>query len=135
MAYLGPQRGFLERSGSGTTHDPSSLLGLAGMLAATPEYTLGDKWGYLRGTRASMHALWPQIVAMDLREDAATLDVPLILIQGAHDRVTSPELTRAYFNALEAPEKELHVFEDSAHSALFEEPDAFNAMLRDHATR
>ncbi len=135
LAYLGPQRGWLERSGSGTTHDPISLLQLVGMLAATPEYTIGNKWGYLHGTRASMQQLWPQIVAMDLRISAATLAVPLVIVHGAHDRVTPPTLSRAYFDALIAPEKTFHIFENSAHSALLEEPEQFNALLREHTGR
>lgn len=130
MIYLGAQRGWLDASGSGTAHDPISLLQLFGMLVHTPEYTLGDKWRYLRGGRASMQRLWPQVIALNLADNAANLDVPIVLIHGAHDRVTPLALTKAYFDALNAPEKEFFVFANSAHSALLEEPEAFNTLLR-----
>jgi pimeloyl-ACP methyl ester carboxylesterase len=130
VAYLGPQRSWLEPSGAGTTHDPISVLQLAGMLAKTPEYTVADKWRYLKGSRGSMQQLWPQIVAMDLREDVTTLDVPLILIHGVHDRVTTVEITRSFMESLTATDVKFHSFEDSAHSALLEEPDTFNAIVR-----
>lgn len=130
MIYLGSQRGWLDELEAGTARDPISLLQLLGMLVDTPEYTLGEKWRYLRGNRASMHRLWPQLITLNLAEDAASLDVPIVLIHGAHDRVTPPSLTKAYFDLLSAPEKEFHIFANSAHSALLEEPKAFNALLK-----
>lgn len=51
---------------------------------------------------------------------------------GRHDFTANPELSRAYFEAIHAPVKGLYVFEDSAHSPLFEEPErATEILLRD----
>jgi pimeloyl-ACP methyl ester carboxylesterase len=49
--------------------------------------------------------------------------------------VISPELGEQYFEILEAPEKELIWFENSAHGAPFEEPQKFNELVRQTARR
>jgi len=81
IAYIGPQRSWLEASGSGTTHEPLSMLQLAGMLARTQE----------------------------------------------------SELTQSFMDGLTATDVTFHSFEGAAHSALFEAPDAFNAIVRENA--
>jgi hypothetical protein len=51
---------------------------------------------------------------------------------GAHDLTANPELSRTYFDRIEAPVKGSYVFENSAHSPLFEEPErATEILLRD----
>ncbi|GAB2663633.1 hypothetical protein [Kribbella swartbergensis] len=45
--------------------------------------------------------------------------------------VVAAELAVEYFDAIEAPAKELHWFEKSAHMMPFEEPGKFNALLID----
>ena len=54
---------------------------------------------------------------------------------GRNDRVVSPHLRAEYLATLEAPDKELIWFEQSAHMAPFEEPDKFNAAVRQVARR
>jgi pimeloyl-ACP methyl ester carboxylesterase len=61
-----------------------------------------------------------------LRDDLATrlteFELPVYVFVGKHDRTASPTLSRAYFDAIDAPVKGFYVFNDSAHSPLFEEP-------------
>jgi pimeloyl-ACP methyl ester carboxylesterase len=49
-------------------------------------------------------------------------DLPIYIFVGRHDRTAHPNLSRAYFDAREAPVKGCDIFENSAHSPLFEEP-------------
>ena len=54
---------------------------------------------------------------------------------GRNDRVVSPRLGAEYLATLEAPDKELIWFEKSAHMVPFEEPEKFNAAVRQIARR
>lgn len=49
-------------------------------------------------------------------------DLPIYFLIGRHDYTTNAELSRAYFDAIEAPVKGIYQFDNSAHSPLFEEP-------------
>ena len=40
-------------------------------------------------------------------------------------------VAKDYFDALDAPDKTFVVFDDAAHSPLFEDPDRFHRLLRD----
>lgn len=59
-----------------------------------------------------------------------TIDVPIVMVMGRHDRVISPTLGAQYFEMLKAPAKELIWFENSAHGPPFEEPEKFNEVVR-----
>ena len=48
---------------------------------------------------------------------------------GKYDYITTPELTKEYFEFVDAPYKQLVEFDYSAHCALFEEPLKFNRLL------
>jgi len=46
-----------------------------------------------------------------------------------------PELSRSYFEKIEAPVKGYYVFQRSAHSPLFEEPERATKILREDVMR
>jgi pimeloyl-ACP methyl ester carboxylesterase len=48
---------------------------------------------------------------------------------GRHDLTANPELSRAYFDAIQAPVKGFYLFENSSHSPLFEEPERATDIL------
>ena len=125
-------RGLLDQSGYGTTHEPISFVAVLWIVFGTPEYSLGEKFRYLRASRASMEALWPDFMQTDLA-DNSRFEIPVILLQGRHDRLTPFALAREFYELIEAPEKHFYSFEASAHSVPFEEPEAFNAIVRKHA--
>jgi proline iminopeptidase len=55
--------------------------------------------------------------------------VPVYLICGAQDRITNLDLQRQWLDQLQAPRKELIVFEMAAHLAFWEQPAHFEAAL------
>ncbi len=75
--------------------------------------------------------LMPDFLAADLTRTARTFDIPVHLVVGRHDQNTPAQLAVEYFDAIEAPVKQLHWFEHSAHMMPFEEPAKFNALLTD----
>ncbi len=130
MPYMQVQRGLLDKMGGGMTHDPTSFLKLGSWLFTTPEYTLSEKVNYLNGAMFSAFALWNELVDINLIADQGPLEIPVYILQGAHDYQTPTPLARELFDALDAPVKEYVSFEHSAHSPIMEEPEKFNAFVR-----
>lgn len=55
--------------------------------------------------------------------------MPVYVLAGRHDCTTNSELSRAWFDAIEAPVKGFYLFDNSAHSPLFEEPERATQIL------
>lgn len=117
--YLPParyrERG--ERSGIG----PMGLLG--------QEYGGLEKVNVLRGLLDMFSVLYPQLQGVDLRRDAARLEVPVILLEGSHELAARTEPAREWFETLQAPRKQLHTLPDSGHSVAFEQADELHRIL------
>jgi len=73
--------------------------------------------------------LYPQLQDIDFRVDATRLDVPVYLVQGRYEAPGRAELAQEWFEMLEAPRKEMIVFDTSGHRPLFEQPDRFHEVM------
>lgn len=74
--------------------------------------------------------------AIDRAEAGVVLDrghlefrVPIIFISGRYDHTVDAGLARRYLDRISAPSKAFFLFDNSAHSPPFEEPDRFNAIM------
>ena len=65
----------------------------------------------------------------DVRDELGAITVPALALVGEHDNLTPPAYHE--FLAEELPDCELAVVDDAAHLAMIEQPDAFNARLRE----
>lgn len=87
------------------------------------------KESYIKSIEAS--------VRMDPRSDLANIKVPTLVVVGADDRLTPPDVSREM--AAEIPGSELAVIPDAGHLVNIEQPEAFNAavldFLRKHSKR
>ena len=124
------QRAALARYG-GEVHGNRSggMMIVLSCLLRTGEYGWLDRVNYFRGIFASMDLLWPQIMSIDLFEQAPKLDVPVYFLLGRHDHEAPSILAERYFRALVAPRKRLIWFGKSAHFINTEESDAFNRFF------
>lgn len=98
-------------------------------LVQHPGYDLKGIYGYARGALYLPDALWPDIMNCDYLHKVKALDVPVLLTMGRHDWNTPFELAREWYDNLEAPKKEWVWFEESAHSPVYEEPEAWQAAV------
>lgn len=118
--------------GVGTTHDMDSVI--TGIVLASlqfPEYTLREKWNLWRGRLFSRSfRLWDQVLQTDIARTVPRLEVPTYFLEGAHDYTCVTQLVREYYEALDAPVKGFFLFEHSAHSPLFEEPQRARKILQ-----
>ena len=112
----------------GTDHDnraeyPASLF--------VAEYTLTEQ---VRGMAAMVDTfaiLYPQLQQVDFRQSVPRLDVPVFVVEGAHEAPGRADLVREWFAALAAPSKQLAEFESSGHNPHLDEPGRFAAFMAD----
>ncbi|MGI6072375.1 MAG: alpha/beta fold hydrolase [Lachnospiraceae bacterium] len=98
------------------------------------EYSIADLWGLARGHVFVLKEMWPQVGATDLTASCPEFEVPYFIFHGRFDQNTPAELVEDYFNTIKAPEKELIWFENSGHSPMNDEGEAFKSLLRQKLT-
>ncbi|NEA33971.1 alpha/beta hydrolase [Streptomyces sp. SID13031] len=125
FAELTVQRGWLNHFG-GTVNGSRDAL----FARIEPELQK-EYFGELRDVAQefSFGHLMQETLATDLQLTARTFEVPIHLCVGRYDQVTPTEQAVEYFEAIEAPSKQLHWFENSAHFMPFEEAAKFNALM------
>ena len=105
------------------------LRALLVSLVRSPDYSAADVIRTLRGMRASLAALLPQLATTDLVRTMPRLDVPVVMAQGRLDQVAPGEGAQRFHDSLTAPSKQLVWFESSAHTPHLEEPAKFRDLI------
>jgi pimeloyl-ACP methyl ester carboxylesterase len=124
----------MHRLGVGTTHDMDSVItGIVLPSLTFPEYTWRERVDLWRGRAFSRSfGLWEdEVLRTDVARVVPRLEVPVHFFAGAHDHTCVTSLVRDYHDALDAPVKGFHLFENSAHSPLLEEPGRARRILAD----
>lgn len=121
----------MHRIGAGHMREMDSVItGIFLPMWRVRAYTLPEKINIWRGKIWSRPFFWDAMIRDDLSARLTQFEVPVHFFVGAHDLTANPDLSRAYFDAIESPEKRFHLFDASAHSPLFEEPERAVAILR-----
>jgi pimeloyl-ACP methyl ester carboxylesterase len=117
--------------GGVTTGETYATLarGLVASLVRSPDYSAGDVIRTVRGISTAQAALLPQLATMDLAASLPRIDVPVVMVQGRHDRVAPGAAAQRYASSLQAPGKQLVWFDNSAHTPHLEEPGKFRDLL------
>ncbi|MDD4844601.1 MAG: alpha/beta hydrolase [Anaerotignum sp.] len=114
---------FMHRAGTGTTHTMKSVVsGIFFASLENREYTLTEKINLWRGMLLLNQNDQLKMVE-DLRNKVTTLDVPTYFFSGKYDYTVNYKMSEEYLMQLEAPVKGFYLFENAAHSPIFEEPD------------
>ncbi len=82
------------------------------------------KMGFLPKTNLRQETLFA-----DFAEEYPEVEIPVYFVCGRHDLTVNTALTREYYDKLKAPVKRFFLFENSAHSPLFEEPERFREVV------
>ena len=126
------ERQLLARYGGEYHGSGSGALGVVlRNLALSREYTMADRINFFRGIFQSLDALHEELFRTDLFVEVPALEVPVWFCLGRHDREVPSALSARYFEALQAPRKQLVWFERSAHLPNIEEGEKFNRLLVD----
>jgi pimeloyl-ACP methyl ester carboxylesterase len=98
-------------------------------LVRSPDYAIGDVVRTFRGASAPPASLLADIAHLDLLREPYRLAVPVVTAHGRLDQVAPGDATQRWFDALEAPRKELVWFAHSAHTPQLDEPVRFRELL------
>jgi proline iminopeptidase len=93
------------------------------------EYSLAEQVHTLGAFMDVFTILYPQLQEVDFRVDTTELDVPVYFVQGRYEARGRSELAEEWFEMLEAPHKEMIVFDTSGHRPLFEQPELFHQVM------
>lgn len=125
------QRRILSKYGGHSVKKESYFKGTVLPILRSPELSLRDKLGTAWGYRLCLSRMWPTIVRYDFLRDLHTFEMPYYIFQGRRDENTPASLIQDYYDAIQAPDKDLVWFERSAHGPLGEEPEKFKRLLRE----
>lgn len=84
--------------------------------------------GFLQWSKAWL-PVWQEVMRIDLPKTLPKADCPVYFFVGKNDIQTSAGITRQYFRQLQAPRKELVLFEHSGHQIHREEPARFQEAI------
>jgi pimeloyl-ACP methyl ester carboxylesterase len=94
-------------------------------------YTLREKYNIWKSKIFFLPKtnLKTETLTTDFSEVYPNIDVPMYFICGMFDLTVNIDLSRDYYNRLNAPLKGFYTFRNSAHGPLFEEPERFREIL------
>lgn len=115
----------------GSLHGKKSIDELYDLIFDNPIYK-NDENAILAGYEFSQLFFEDTAVTeVDLFKERKVFEVPIYFLLGRNDYDTPSKLAEEYFNAIEAPNKELVWFEKSAHFPFYEEPEKFNKVMKE----
>lgn len=123
---------IMHRSGIGTTHDMKSVV--TGIFLASlrnKEYTIAEKINLWRG-KMLLNKNSQLKMNVDLRKTVTKLDVPTYFFSGVYDYTVNYEMAEGYLKQIKAPIKGFYLFQNSAHSPIFEEPNKVTQIAKDN---
>ena len=93
-------------------------------LLTSKTYTFKEKFKQIKGGVFSQ-SMFDEVLATNISEKIQRIDIPTYFISGKYDYQTSQVETSLLFQKLDIPAGDFILFEHSAHSPLFEEPERF----------
>lgn len=100
-------------------------------------YTLREKYNIWKSKIFFLPKtnLKTETLTTNFSEAFPKIDVPIYFLCGKYDLTVNVDLTRDYYQCLDAPLKRFYTFEHSAHGPLFEEPGHFRQILEEDILR
>lgn len=129
LNFLMHERKYVTEYG-GAMRGITSMWPMVKILINSKEYTLSEKFNYMKGSLFSLESLWPDVMSANLFNQIDSMQVPVYIFQGIYDYQTPYSVAKEFYEQLKAPHKEFFTFENSAHSPMMEEVDKFNSLVR-----
>lgn len=129
VSALQQQRALVQKYG-GVVHTYLSMPG-SQIYLRSKEYSL---FSLLKANKIQqlsypmVQTIWPTV---DLKNQVPVVNVPVYFCLGRYDTNCPSTIVADYFESLQAPHKELIWFEESAHLPCWEEPQKFNALVKE----
>jgi pimeloyl-ACP methyl ester carboxylesterase len=122
----------MHRAGIGTAHNMKSVV--TGIFLASlknREYTLMEKINLWRG-KVLLNKNAQLKMSDDLRDKITALKVPAYFFSGIYDYTVNYKMAEGYLARLVAPVKGFYIFNNSAHSPIFEEPEKVAQIVKEN---
>lgn len=87
----------------------------------SPDYSPADVQAWSDGSKFTMDTIFGELASISF-EPIRKLDIPVILFLGRHDYTVAAPIAASWMGRLQAPQKKLVWFENSAHLPMIEEP-------------
>lgn len=95
----------------------------------SPEYSLFDALKIAKGSNfCSLHIQY-NMIESTIEKEINDYQIPCFFIVGKHDMTTPASLISSYYESINAPLKEIHWFDQSAHFPFYEEKELFSKTL------
>jgi pimeloyl-ACP methyl ester carboxylesterase len=114
----------------GEIHNAKSFTPLLLTGLAAPEYSLRDARNIPKGVSLYSRYFVNNSISGELMDAIPQVNVPVYFFTGRYDYTDPFVLTEEYFSKINAPEKHIEWFEESAHFPFYEEPAAFARQMR-----
>jgi len=114
----------------GEIHKAKSFMPLLLTGLAAPEYSLRDARNIPKGVSLYSRNFVCNSIAGELMDVITEVKIPVYFFTGRYDYTDPFALTEQYFSKINAPEKHMVWFEESAHFPFYEEPAAFARQMR-----
>jgi pimeloyl-ACP methyl ester carboxylesterase len=114
----------------GEIHSAKSFMPLLLTGLAAPEYSLRDARNIPKGVSLYSRNFIYNSISGELMDVITQVEVPVYFFTGRYDYTDPFTLTEQYFSTINAPEKHIVWFEESAHFPFYEEPAAFARQMR-----
>ncbi len=95
------------------------------------EYALIDQVHLLGAFVDTFSVMYPQLQAIDFRRTATEFEIPMFFVQGLNEAPGRAEPFADWYPMVDAPNKDVVVFDTSGHRPLWEQPDEFVAYMTD----
>ena len=125
------QRRIMKKYGGHSTKKGGYFSGTVLPILTSPELNLQDKIGTAKGYKVCLSQMWPTIVHYDFVKECNTFEMPYYIFQGRLDRNTPSSLVQEFYDVIQAPDKDLVWFANSAHGPMGEEPEKFKRLMRE----
>lgn len=125
------QRRIMKKYGGHSTKPGTYWSTTAVPLLKSREFSFTDKIGLALGWRKCLTYMWPSCVKCDFPSECTRFEMPYYIFQGVLDNNTPSSLVQSYYDAIQAPDKDLVWFEHSAHGPLSEEPGRYKRLMRE----
>lgn len=93
------------------------------------EYSIFDYSTIMEGPKFSAKYMQYNAPEGQLMQNVTTLKLPVYFFVGKYDYTVPYALTEQYFQKIQAPRKELVIFDNSAHFMFYEEPQKFTQEI------
>ena len=117
--------------GVGTARDMHSVIsGIFFPSLRCRAYTQAERIRIWRGKAASRaFPVTQDAIVFNAMKDVPSVEIPVFFLVGEYDYTCCASLQKEYYSFLEAPEKKMYVFENAAHSPIYEEYDRGKQIL------